>query len=110
MALTISVLKAIIEVALLALFAQGLVGVFNWNRRHDNFIFQLLGIIAKPFVTLVRRVTPKVVLDRHIPIATFLVLVFAWLGVGLWKISACNADLEQISCEGIAQLRQEEKP
>jgi hypothetical protein len=106
----LSVLKALIEVALLALAGQLLVGIFNWNRRHENFVYQLLGIIAKPVVKFVRLVTPRVVLDRHIPIAAFLLLVFAWLGAGLWKINACSADMTQASCEDLAKTRQGDKP
>lgn len=107
MAFYLSILKAVLEVALLALAAQALVGVFNWGRRHSNVVYQVLGIVARPFVVAVRWVTPSVVMDRHIPIATFLLLVFAWFGVGVWKISACNADLTQPSC---AELRQARTP
>ncbi len=110
MALYLSILKAVLEVALLALAGQGLVGVFNWSRRHQNVIYQMLGIVVRPFVVVVRWVTPGVVLDRHIPVATFLVLMFAWLGVGMWKISVCNADLTQPSCRDLAQVRQEQIP
>ena len=106
----LSVLKALIEVALLALAGQLLVGIFNWNGRHENFVYQLLGIIAKPVVKFVRLITPRVVLDRHIPIAAFSLLVFAWLGVGLWKVSACSADMTQPSCEDLAKARQGDKP
>jgi hypothetical protein len=36
-----------------------------------------------------RRVTPKLVLDRHVPLVAFLLLVFIWLGATIYKIQAC---------------------
>ncbi len=106
MALYLSIVKAILEVALLALAGQGLVGAFNWNGRHRNAVYQLLGIVARPFVVMVRRITPAVVLDQHIPLATFLVLLFTWLGVGMWKISACHTDPGQPTCREFARAQE----
>lgn len=102
MAFNLSVLKALLEVALLALMAQGVVALFNWPRRHGNPIYQLLGVVVRPAVMLVRRVTPRAVLDRHIPIATFILLALAWVAVGLWRIQACHDDLNQPGCRAIA--------
>lgn len=102
MAFNLSLLKALLEVALLAFLAQGVVALFNWPRRHRNPVYQLLGIVLRPALALVRWGVPRHVLDRHIPIATFILLTAAWLVVGLWRIHICHNDLNQPACRAIA--------
>jgi uncharacterized protein YggT (Ycf19 family) len=105
MALFLVILQTVILIAALALFAQLIVGAFNWNRRHQNPVYQLLGIVARPFVWLVRRITPRFVLDQHIPVATFLLLGFAYLAVTLVLRDVCLSDLTQAGCERLAASR-----
>ncbi len=69
------VAQKLVMVAGLALLGQGMVGVFNWPRRRQNLVYRLFEIIASPVVKLVGASRPKVILDRHIPIAAFLLLV-----------------------------------
>jgi hypothetical protein len=93
------ILQTLILVAGLALLGQGVVGAFNWKRRHENIVYQLLGLVAKPAVWLVRRLTPRIVVDQHIPLATFMLLFFAYLAVGFWQRDVCLKDLTQSGCE-----------
>lgn len=103
MALTLLIAKNLLFVALFALFAQWLVGIFNWGRRHQNPIWQLFGMIARPFTLLVRKITPRQVLDQHIPLATFLALLFAVLFVSTSHREVCLKDLTQTGCERYAE-------
>lgn len=105
MAFAFVVLKALIEIAGLALFAQFLVGVFAWGRRHENPVYRFFQVISSPVTTLVRLVTPKVVLDQHIPLAAFLILVFAW-GASIYGFArSCADEPQQASCERLQQAR-----
>jgi hypothetical protein len=99
MAFVLVVLKALIEIAGLALLAQLLVGIFAWDRRHENPIYRLFQVVASPVTRLVRLITPKVVLDQHIPLATFIVLFFAWIATVYGIATACTADPQQTGCE-----------
>ena len=74
--------QTLVLVAGLALLGQGLVGVFNWPRRRQNLVYRLFEVIASPVVKLIRLVTPKVVLDQHIPIAAFMLLLLRTSGWG----------------------------
>lgn len=105
MAFLLVVLKAVIEIAGLALLAQFLVGIFGWNRRHENPVYRLFEIVSSPVTRLVRLVTPKVVLDQHIPLAAFFVLLFAWLGTIYGIARSCAADPQQESCARLQQAR-----
>jgi len=98
-ALFLLILQTLILVAGLSLLGKGVVGIFNWNRRHENFVYQLFAVVARPAEKLVRLVTPRVVLDQHIPLATFLLLLFGYFAVGLWHRDVCLGDLTQAGCE-----------
>ncbi len=45
--------------------------------------------MTRPFVSVARLLTPKLVLDRHVPLVAFLLLLFIWLGATIYKIRTC---------------------
>lgn len=89
-------LKTILEIALLALLGQWVLGLLSGQRKERNVFYRVLQTVGQPFVSLTRRVTPRVVLERHLPLVTFLLLAFAWLAVTLAKVFHClQIGLEQ---------------
>ena len=50
---------------------------------------QVLQIVGKPFVSIARLVTPKFVLDRHLPLVAFFLLLFLWVAMTILKIRTC---------------------
>jgi hypothetical protein len=82
-------LKLLAEIALLALVGQGVLALLAGAKRDRNVFYQMLQIMTRPFIAAARRITPKVVLDRHVPIVAFLLLAFVWLAATLAKISIC---------------------
>lgn len=99
--------QTLVLVASLALLGQLLVGAFSWTRRHQNLLYRLFELIARPVVKLVRLVTPKVVLDRHVPIAAFVIMLFAYFWLGFEHRDACKAQLSQRGCEKWAAVWQQ---
>jgi hypothetical protein len=91
--------QTLVLIAGLALLGQLLVGVFNWRARGQNLVYRLFQVVASPVVKLVRWVTPKVVLDRHIPLAAFMLLFFAYFWLGFEHRAVCQADAAQAGCE-----------
>lgn len=89
MLLLTSSLKLIAEIALLAMAGQWLLGLLAGAKREGNFFYQLLAVLTRPFVRLTRAISPRVVLDRHIPLAAFLLLLSVWLVVTVVKINLC---------------------
>ncbi len=89
MLLLTSCLKLIAEIALMALAGQWLLGLLAGRQRDGNFVYQLLQVLTRPFVRLTRLISPRVVLDRHVPLATFALLLGLWLLVTLLKIELC---------------------
>lgn len=91
MLLAVSSIKLIAEIALMALAGRWLVGLLAGGKREGNLFYQVLDIMAKPFVKGVRLITPKVVIDRHIPLAAFLLLMMVWVVATISKINLCLA-------------------
>ena len=85
----ISAIKLITEIALLALVGQWVLGLLAGKRRDSNFFYQILQQVGKPFVQVARLVTPKFVIERHLPLVAFLLLAFIWVAVTLTKVNHC---------------------
>ncbi len=86
MLLFIQMFKAIIEVALFAFVGQGILYIMAGAKRESNFVFTLLKLITAPMTYVVRFISPRIILDRHIPLATFLFLCTLWIGLTVAKV------------------------
>lgn len=89
MLLFVSAVKLVAEIALMALAGQFLLGLLAGPKRETNLFYQLLQVLTRPFVKGMRLVTPKVVIDRHIPLAAFVALAMVWVVVTVTKINLC---------------------
>lgn len=75
----LSILRALVEVALLALLGQGAVALLAGSRRQTNPVYQLFAVITKPVIRLVRWLTPRAIIDRHLPFVAFFLLFWLWI-------------------------------
>jgi len=88
----LSVLKLVFEIALLALAGQGVLALLCAvvrSPKERNVFYRVLQAVGQPFVGAARWVTPRQVLDRHLPLVAFLVLLLLWIAVTLLKIRWC---------------------
>ncbi len=85
----VSTAKMVAEIALLSLAGQWLLGLLAGSKRSSNLFYQVLSIMTKPFVRLARAISPSLVLDRHVPLVTFLMLSFVWVICLLAKVRIC---------------------
>lgn len=81
--------KLIAEIALMALLGRWVLGLLAGQKRDQNLFYQILDMAARPFMWTARRLTPQVVLDRHVPLVAFLVLGFTWLIATIWRVQIC---------------------
>jgi hypothetical protein len=84
--------KLVLEIALLALVGQALVWAMVravGQPPERNFFYRALQVVTSPFTKLLRFVSPKFVVDRHIPWATFALLAVAWVGVTFSIANTC---------------------
>lgn len=75
----LSALRALVEVALLALLGQGAVALLSGARRQTNPIYQLFAVVTRPVIRVVRFITPKPIIDKHVPFVAFFLLFWFWL-------------------------------
>jgi len=87
----ITTVKMLLEVALLALLGRGALALLAGAQRESNLAYRVLHAVSQPVVCATRWVMPKVVLDRHVPLAAFGVLLLLWLLTTLVKIRWCLA-------------------
>ena len=103
MLMLLDILKAVLEVAGLALLGQGLLFLFAGTKRDRNVIYQAFVTVTRPVLRVTRFVTPRVVLDRHIGLVAFLLVALAWFFVLLEKQAVCTQGaLGQPSCAALA--------
>lgn len=85
----LNIAQLVLYIALLALVGQGLLHLLIGAKRDRNMFYQMLQILSKPFTLLVRKLTPKLVEDRHVPLVTFFLLLILYAVVTFEKIALC---------------------
>ncbi len=85
----LTIVKLVAEIALMALLGRFVLGLLAGARREQNLFWQILDMMVRPFTWAARRITPRAVLDRHVPLVAFLLLAFTWIAVTVWRIAHC---------------------
>ena len=94
----VSALKALVEIAALALLAQGVVGFLSGKAKDNNFVYRLFQVVTAPIYKAVRKITPKFVADQHIGLACFFILFWMWVALIYAKSYVCHA--QNLACFG----------
>ena len=89
MLLLVSAIKLVVEIALMALAGQFVLGLLAGAKRDGNFFYRTLQVVTNPVLKGVRWMAPRVVLDRHIPLAALVLLASAWLVATVLKVDLC---------------------
>jgi hypothetical protein len=87
--LLVDIVKVLAEIALLALLGQGVLWVLAGRRREQNLFYQLFQVLTRPLLRGARLVSPRVVLDQHLPLVAFLLLFFVWVVATITRIDIC---------------------
>ncbi|MEO5845426.1 MAG: hypothetical protein ABIQ33_11365 [Caldimonas sp.] len=89
MLLFVSAVKLLVEIALMALAGQFVLGLLAGAKRERNFFYRVLQVVTGPVLRSVRWIAPRVVIDRHLPLAAFVLLASIWLVATTVKIDIC---------------------
>jgi hypothetical protein len=81
------ILKAIVEVALCAFLGQGILYILAGSRREQNIVYSILKTVTSLVTAVARFLSPRFVLDQHIWVVAIFLLVAAWVGLTLAKVS-----------------------
>jgi len=82
----IVVLKALTEVAGVAMLGQGVLWVLAGSKRDQNLVYGMFKTLTSPVMKATRVITPRVVLDQHIGLVAFFLLMVIWLVLTALKI------------------------
>lgn len=94
----LNILQLVLYIALLALLGQGILFVLAGAKRDTNIFYSVLKIVTKPFTLLVRKLTPSLVSDQHVPVVTFFILLIAYAVVTFEKINLC-IQAQMVGCK-----------
>ncbi|MEI2813242.1 MAG: hypothetical protein V9E91_05480 [Burkholderiaceae bacterium] len=89
MLLAVVILKSLIELSLMFIVGRFILGLLAGAKKSTNIFWQLLDIAAKPALYITRKLSPKFILDQHIPLAAASWLIIAWVIVVKQKIELC---------------------
>ncbi|MEW5771301.1 MAG: hypothetical protein AB1831_13170 [Pseudomonadota bacterium] len=87
--LLVSILRTLVEVAGFALLGQGALAALAGRQRDGNVFYRVLQIVTRPVVRAVRLITPRLVIDAHIPFLAFFLLFWLWIALALAKRFLC---------------------
>jgi hypothetical protein len=92
----VSVLRTLVEVAGMALLGQGALALLAGKYRHDNAFYRVFQIVTRPVISAVRFVTPRVIIDAHVPFIAFFLLFWLWIALAVLKQHLCT--LRGLAC------------
>ena len=92
----VAIARALVEVAGYMMMGQAALFVLAGRRREGNFVYDLFRKGVTPIYRFTRFITPRVVLDKHIPFVAFILLVWLWLALAYAKRAICVA--HQLQC------------
>ncbi len=82
----IVILKALTEVAGVAMMGQGVLWVIAGAKRDQNLVYGLFKTLTSPVMKATRAITPRIVLDQHIGLVAFFLLCVIWLALTAFKV------------------------
>ena len=82
----IVILKGLTEVAGVAFVGQGVLWLLAGARRDQNMIYKLFKTLTSPVTRATRAVTPRIVIDAHIGLVAFFLLLVLWVALTAVKI------------------------
>lgn len=75
----IVILKALTEVAGVAFLGQGVLWVISGAKRDQNIVYNLFRTLTSPVTRFTRAITPRVIIDAHIGLVAFFLLLVLWV-------------------------------
>lgn len=85
----ITALKLIAEIALLSLCGQWVLGVVCGAGRMRNPFYALLALLARPWVSMARRMSPRSVPEQRLPLIAFFLVLLTWCLASMAKVGVC---------------------
>jgi hypothetical protein len=93
----IVILKALAEVAGVAFLGQGVLWVIAGSKRDQNLVYKLFRTLTSPVTRVTRAITPRIIIDAHIGLVAFFLLIVLWGVLTVFKIKIVMENLPAAS-------------
>ena len=81
------ILKALAEVALCAFLGQAILFVLAGAKRESNFVYTTFRMLTSPVTKFTRLIAPRFIVDQHIGLLAFFLLMVVWITLTVTKIN-----------------------
>lgn len=97
----IVILKSLAEIVGLALLGQGVLYVLAGANRETNFFYRIINTVTQPLWRFTRLITPRVIIDKHVGLLSFLLVAIAWYFLLVAQVANCLTNLKHPVCEAL---------
>ena len=102
--LLLVIVKALAELAFMFLLGRGVLYILAGHKREGNIFYGVLRIVTDPVIRAARFLTPRMVVDAHIPFVAVLLVAWIWLAIAFWALPAmCNSGYD---CSALIERKQ----
>ncbi len=103
--LLLVMVKALAELALMFMLGRGVLFLLAGRKRQRNVFYQILCIVTDPVIRAARWLTPRLVVDAHVPFVAALLVAWLWLAIVFWALPAmCNSG--SYDCRALLERKQ----
>jgi hypothetical protein len=89
--LLLVIIKALAELAFMFFLGRGALYILAGHKREGNIFYGVLRVVTDPIIRAARFLTPRMVVDAHIPFVAVLLVVWIWLAIVVWALPAMCA-------------------
>jgi len=89
--LLLVIVKALAELAFMFMLGRAILYILAGPKREGNIFYGVLRILTDPVIRAARFLTPRMVVDAHIPFVAGLLLVWIWLAIVFLALPAMCA-------------------
>jgi len=100
--LLLVIIKALAELAFMFLLGRAILYILAGHKSEGNIFYGVLRVLTDPVIRATRFLTPRMVVDAHIPLVAALLLLWIWLAIVFWALPAmcssgydCSALIER---------------
>jgi len=89
--LLLVIIKALAGLAFMFFLGRGALYILAGHKREGNIFYGVLRVVTDPIIRAARFLTPRMVVDAHIPFVAVLLVVWIWLAIVVWALPAMCA-------------------
>ena len=102
--LLVVIVKALAELALMFMLGRGVLYILAGAKREGNIFYGILKIVTDPVIRVARVLTPRIVMDAHIPFVAVVLVAWIWLAIVFWALPTMCAS--GYDCSALLERRQ----